>query len=448
MARLGDLPPEMLELIFSSGRENLTALMSVCKSIHRVSELLLYEEIVMMWDDCMQPASSIDLLLRSVLEQPKLALLIKHIRLRNKGNPAFKPARCQLSREVMDHAGNIVRHDRFPSPGTWTREMQKGCVPIVVAFLLSRLQKLETLELGVKYQSVYLGDMFKHALSHSDSLASISTFRQLKRVELSPEAYSPRAGILGLEETMSFLRLPSMQSLSFLALDGQGFRHSGPCNQILRTLDLHHSQIREDSLERLLAVVPNLKSFRCSLWCDPEPIDDRSPFLDCEALGKALKHIRLIEHLAVSVKFFTSSAMEVDWGGAYEKGEHWGIKGNIGSLSELVHLKSLEVPIVVLLGWAVSYSAPQLADILPKNLRQLLLKNDLNFFYKYEWDQQACLDRLSEYLRLQTCSASLDEITVRLRDCAPEDRWDQDAKKELRLLCGEAGVSCVFDPPA
>ncbi len=57
-------------------------------------------------------------------------------------------------------------------------------------------------------------------------------------------------------------------------------------------------------------------------------------------------------------------------------------------------------------------------------------------------------DRLSEYLgRLKTDAVSLDGITVRLRDCPPEDRWDQDGKKKLELLCSEAGVSCTFDPP-
>lgn len=197
-----------------------------------------------------------------------------------------------------------------------------------------------------------------------------------------------------------------------------------------------------------MVLVPNLKSLSCGLWCETESINDHSSFLDCEALGKALKHTRLLEHLVISVKFFTSSAMEVDWGGAYEKGEHWGIKGSLGSLTDLAHLKSFEVPIVVLLGWVVSSSAPQLADILPRTLRQLLLRNDLNFFYKYEWHQKACLDRLSGYLgRLGADAVSLEGITVILKDCPPEDRWDQDARRELKSLYREAGVSCTFDPP-
>ncbi len=449
MARISDLPSEIVDMILLFGRKDLLALMRVCKSIHELSESLLYEEILMTWDGCVQPSSSIGLLLRTVLERPKVALLIKHVRFRNSLKPASKPANYQLSQSLLGHVQNLIHLDRFPSPDTWIREMQKGSVPAVVAFLLSRLRKLETLELGVRFQSVRLGDVFRHVLSYSGQSTSISTFRNLKQVKLNPEACSPRAGILAVDNFISLFRLPVMQSLSFLALDTYGFDHPEVCNSILKNLEIHHSQIKEETLERLLAAVPNLKSLSCGLWCDPEPFDDRSPFFDCEALGRALKQTRLIEHLAISIKFFTSSALEVDGGGAYEKGEHWGVRGCVGSLTDLAHLKSLEIPTVVLLGWIASTSAPQLADVLPSSLRQLLLRNDLNFFYKYEWNQQACLARLSEYLsEVKTHAASLDVITVRLKDCAPEDRWDEDAKRELELLCAGAKISCSFDPPA
>ncbi len=273
--RPGHLVAEKTESV----RKDLTAFMRICKSINTLSEPLLYTEILITWDDCLKPKPSIELLLRTLLERPNLASLIKRIRFRNGLDPAARPANHQLSQDVLDLARNSIRLDRFPSSDTWIQGMQEGSVPIIVAFLLSRLHKI------------------------------------------------------------------------------------------------------------------------------------------------------------------------VDWGGAYEKGEHWGIKGSLGSLTDLAHLKSIEVPIVVLLGWVVSSSAPQLADILPRTLRQLLLRNDLNYFYKYEWDQQACLDRLSEYLgRLKTDAVILDGITVRLRDCPPEDRWDQDEKKKLELLCSEAGVSCTFDP--
>ncbi len=448
MAKLTEMPQEIVELILLSERKDLTAFMRICKSIHTLSEPLLYTEILITWDDCLKPKPSIELLLRTILERPNLASLIKRIRFRNGLDPAARPANHHLSQDVLDLARNSIRLDRFPSSDTWIQGMQEGSVPIIVAFLLSRLHKIETLEIGIKFQSVQLVDMFTHALSDSGASKSISRFRYLKKVKLNPEAYSPRAGILVLDEVLSLFRLPSMQSLSFLVLDGYRPSHRGPCNPMIEVLELRHSQIREETLEHLLSMVPNLKSLNCGLWCETEPIDDHSSFLDCEALSKALKHTRLLEHLVISINFFASSAMEVDWGGAYEKGEHWGIKGSLGSLTDLAHLKSIEVPIVVLLGWVVSSSAPQLADILPRTLRQLLLRNDLNYFYKYEWDQQACLDRLSEYLgRLKTDAVSLDGITVRLRDCPPEDRWDQDGKKKLELLCSEAGVSCTFDPP-
>ena len=448
MARLTDLPVEIVDLVLQSCRNLLTALMRVCKSIHKIAEPLLYSEILMRWDDCVQPSSSINLLLRTVLKRPQLALLIKHVRLRNSAKAVLKPANNQLAEDTIGDAWLVMCVDKFPSPDIWEQQMRSRSVPVVVAFLLSRLHRLETLELGAKFQSIFLGLMFGHALACSDPSSSISTFRHLTQVELTNEACSPKAGTLMTDQIISIFRLPSIKSMSFLALDEYGSSHMAPYNSVLRSLNLHHSQIREDTLERLLAATPNLTSLKCGFWCDPEPMDGRSSFLNCAALGRALRHARSIEYLAISVKFFTSSAMEVDWGGAYEKGEHWGIKGSIGSLKELTHLKSLEIPIVVLLGWVATTSAPQFADVLPGQLRQLLLRNDLNFFYKYEWNQQACLDNLTNYLgSLKICGASLEEIVIRLKDCAPEDRWDQDTRNALGWLCRAVNVSCTFDPP-
>ena len=449
MAGLTDLPLEIVDLILRNSKESLATLTRVYKSMHRFSQPLLYEEILIKEDHGDEAYVRIDLLLRTILERPALARLIKRIQFRTCGS-RWRPMEYQLSRATIHLARSRIRQDGFPYPDMWIEEMEKGVGSVAVTVLLSQLHKLESLEMGGSFQSHLLGLMFKHVLSYAELTTTMSTFGNLKEINLNPGSASPRAGILKLDEVKSLFGLPSMQSLSFLAIDVDKLVQGGPCNQNLTSLSLHNSQIREESLTQMLAMVPNLKSLSCCLWCDPEPIvyDIHSPFLDCEILGKALEHTRLIEHLAISIKFFTSSALEVDWGGAYEEGEEWGIRGNIGSLTHMKHLKSLEIPIVVLLGWVVSEFTSKLADVLPRNLDHLLLRNDLNYFQKYEWNQEACLGVLSEYMgTLEPRSASLGKITVKLKDCAPEERWDQDAYDKMNLICREAKVLCSFDPP-
>ena len=448
MAGLTDLPLEIVDLVLHNSKESLASLTRVSRSLHRSSQPLLYEEIVIT-EDCGERAYSyIDLLLQTVLERPALALLIKHIRFKNSWS-RWKPAKYQFSQATINLARKIVHPDRFPDPDMWIEQMQKGVAPVAVAVLLSRLHRLETVELGRGFQCHLLGLMFEHALSHAGPTKAMSTFRHLKQIELDPGSPSPRGGILKLDEVKTLFGLPSVKGLSFLAMDMDGPFQGGPCNVNLTSLSLPNSQIREESFQQVLAMSPNLKSLKCCLWCDPEPFghDMRSPFLDCEVLGKALEYTRFIEHLSMSVKFFTSSALEVDWGGAYEQDDEWGIKGNIGSLTHLKHLKSLEIPTIVLLGWVVSEFTPRLADILPRNMNHLLLRNDLNYFYKYQWNQEACLDLLSEYLDApRTRLASLEKITVKLKDCDPEERWDQKAYDKLKSICEQAGVLCSFDP--
>ena len=450
MAELADMPMEIVQLILQYSKESLASLTRVCKSMHGFSQPLLYEEILIMGDRGEDAYVCIDLLLRTVLERPTLASLVRRIQFWS-NELRRKPIAYRLSRATTNLARITILLDEFPDLDMWMEDIQKGGSSVAVALLLSQLHAIETVELGEIFQNHFLGLMFEQALSYVGSSKRMSTFRHLKQIELDPGAFSPRAGALKLDDMKSMFMLPSMQNVSFSITDMDTFSGHGLRSTTLRSLSLYNSQIREESLGQILAIVPNLKSLNCCLWHDPQPFhghDFRSPFLDCELLGQALKHTRSIEHLSISIKFFTYTALEVDWGGAYEEGEEWGIKGNIGSLTHLKHLKSLEIPTVVLQGWVVSEFSPILADVLPRSLNHLLLRNDLNYFYKYEWNQEACLELLAEYMvALKPRSANLEKITVKLKDCAPDERWSQDAYDKLRLICGEAKVLCSFDPP-
>ncbi len=452
MAVFNDLPPEIVGLVLSyrQSRRELLALSYVCKSLHKSTNPVLYKEISIEWGE-----PSLYRLFGSLLKRPKLASYVWLIRF-------ICPARTQDSRdptwghdgrleeEVSQLGRDLVLTAQLPCPKDWVQDLEQGHYLAIVALLIAQLHKVKYLEVGERFQSNHLGAMFDHALSpRVPTIAGISSFQCLERVVYSPEQRFPMPNMIAIDSMTSLFRLPSIHSLSALAVDTDSFLSHEPLESKLTALDLHHSHIREDTLKQLLAMTPNLKSLKCGLWIDAEPHDNHSSFLDCEALGEALKQVRCLEHLAVSVKFFATVAMEVDSGGAIENGEHWGISGSVGSLTSFTQLESLEVPFVVLLGWVSPPTGPRLADILPPNLRHLLLSNDLNFFHKYEWNQESCRYQLSEYLDdFKAHTPKLEELTVTLRDCAPDERWDDDTRHELELLCQQVGISCIIEPPS
>lgn len=455
MAVFNDLPPEIIELVLSwrqsssyrQSREELLALSYVSRSLHKSTNPVLYKEIWIEWGE-----PSLYGLFGSLLKRPQLASYVGIIRFISPGRTQYRrdptwDHDAWLEEEVLQLGRDFVLTAQLPRPKEWVRDLEQGRYLAIVALLIAQLHKVKYLQIEERFLSNHLGAMFDHALSpRVPTIAGISSFQCLERVVYGPEQRYTMPNMISIDSMTSLFRLPSIHSLSASVVDTDSFFSHEPLKSKMTALDLH-SHIREETLKQLLAMTPNLKSLKCGLWIDAEPHDNHSSFLDCKALGGALKQVRCLEHLTVSVKFFATVAMEVDSGGAKENGEHWGISGSVGPLTRFTQLESLEVPFVVLLGWVTSPTGPRLADILPPNLRRLLLSNDLNFFHKYEWDQESCRYQLSEYLdEFKAHTPKLEELTVTLKDCAPDERWDDDTRHELELLCQRVGILCIIEP--
>jgi hypothetical protein len=131
--------------------------------------------------------------------------------------------------------------------------------------------------------------------------------------------------------------------------------------------------------------------------------------------------------------------MEVD------SGSEWGIQGSLGSLRDFSHLRYLEVPVTVLLGWSAEASVTQkLGEILPRNLRHLYLKDDLWYFDEYAWDSKLYLAQFEDFLHDgKSNTPNLDAIALNLI------REEADGKEEnlnrIVVLCEAADIKCTFD---
>jgi hypothetical protein len=144
------------------------------------------------------------------------------------------------------------------------------------------------------------------------------------------------------------------------------------------TLELRDCYLKEESVGHLISRVPDLKSLRIGLTRDATPSNEGllDSFLDCSKLAlrisrfsaadgapnavtPEISHRIGLENLAISIKFFITTTVDVSSGGTWEDGRdgnegwahNWGIRGSMGSLRSFTQLKALEISPVILFGW-------------------------------------------------------------------------------------------------
>lgn len=134
-------------------------------------------------------------------------------------------------------------------------------------------------------------------------------------------------------------------------------------------------------------------------------------------------------------------------GGSLENGSAWGIKKCIGSLRRFKNLRRLEIPWMVLFAWSTSCDK-NLEDVLPIGIRDLLLRDDLDSFWTYEWTQEVCGLQVEALLRQENCRLrQLRCITIELSEWTSLTYWDSDAWHWLQQAFQQTGIDLKFYDP-
>ncbi len=447
MATFANLPVEMVQsTLFHTRRKDLLTLLYVCKSLRRLTLPLLYQEIRWTSDTSSGRNPPILLLLRSILERPKLASYVEHIEFQGSKPPSVwtNEDHPDLTADELKLAIDVICTSQLPSEKLWIQELENGNADAFVALLLLQLSNLQSFARGFDFQrdSKFVGTMLKHTLFSSPPAAVLSSFRVLQRIEYSADmditVHDVPSFTVDFDQIVPLFYLPSIQSINMVMPDPDVFTwpSARPCTSTLTMLVLRFSHVKEEALEQLLSVTPSLRTLRYDFDCDVEPPNDKSCHFDGAKLSCALEHVKAtIEDLAISVHFYSIVAIEVENGS-----EYWGIRGNLDSLRHFQILQSLEVPLIVLLGWSSS-SKVRLADVLPQQIRQLCIKDDMADFCNYEWTVRAGLDRIHDYLEdWRSHAPNLECVTLTLR--ASGVRWGEKPQRELRTMCERAGVAC------
>ena len=130
--------------------------------------------------------------------------------------------------------------------------------------------------------------------------------------------------------------------------------------------------------------------------CDASASNIRKVYLDCTKLGHALQSVKLsLEILVIDIVFLSSTAFQD------HRLSDWGTTGDLGLLNNYAKLKTLDVPLMVLLGWA-PHPEVRLASVLPSGLHHLRCTNYMAGLGDWKWTDEAVMAQFQDYLTIAT----------------------------------------------
>lgn len=307
-----------------------------------------------------------------------------------------------------------------PNRTAWSEAVCIGNVGAMIAFLLTRLPELRSLSLGPDLQqsNAYLGPVFLHMSTKSNNGVK---WHRLRHVNLgtSIEGNDHRHWSIGLpfDQFTPFFYLSSLESavMMFPGFVDRPNRADGelttlpwplpiPRTPALTVLRLKRTHADPRVLWSLTAIAPKLKILEYDYWLH------YYLSLDTEELRKALSPVKhTLERLTISFEPFSSEAADPG-----EEGDRI-ISGALSCLKDFHNLRSLEISIIVLLGWYVR-SAKGLDEVLPTSIQTVTLRDDCVSFDDWEWDEEETMGAVTSFLTKdwQSTTPHLRSLNVRL----------------------------------
>ena len=179
-----------------------TALNTVCKSLHTLTEPTLYAEVS--WTKGLPTEVShrrprVHLLLRSILNRPELVKYIKRAKfclyIEHHASLTLAPSLWQdgydsgfTTNKEMAVATGLVHQAKLRLEVEWLMELQRGASDVIVAMSLSQLTDLQSLELEVSLQHEerpFVGSVFRQAITSAPGTLGHSSFLSLREIKVA-----------------------------------------------------------------------------------------------------------------------------------------------------------------------------------------------------------------------------------------------------------------------
>lgn len=376
------LPTELwLDILEEFSQKDLSALNRSCKSLHQLTEPLLYSKLS--WvpemkrsflstsrpDPFIYKSSiRIHLLLRTLLNRPELAYHIKVAEvmspisttgdLKNilslwapgtKGTSGFTEREYEL-------AEMIIREMDFFLQDEWLEGLWRGRSDIIIALLLSRLSEISSLDIRLRtihYQPPIIGGTILEVLRSRSLKDESPLHKKLKSITLSIDrdergfqtCQGRMAHLYRFDRQVAPLFDTSVEGLGLAwVCPGSPMRPSAvPIARNLTTLIIRDSVIDEHVLGILLRGTQQLETLECELTYDPV----RNEHCDCQFLRSALDWVSTtLKTLVISIRITCHGRLPTDR------------EIILGSMGSMIHFQELRYGLTNLLksmGFADSY---------------------------------------------------------------------------------------------
>lgn len=418
-------------------RTALYSLSLVSPDLQRLSNQILYADINWMWiwhsRQRRVQYPPINLLLRTLLERPELALFIKrlHLDVDDTINEGFKYAQDYLEGvqpepldlQTTSAAMSLVSKIGFPQKDRWHAALQEGSIDAVIALILSQLKGLEILNLGMPlvHNSVFVGDVLSYLIMERGE----ECFDRLRDVKLGENIQGFDAVGLktNLNQIIPCFYLPSLKELDFTISEPEFDSWPLPKEglpptrqpQSLTTLRLYRCDIKPEHVAKFVTLAPALTVLHCGFLRDEWAFQESDQIDFADLRSALLPTADTLEELTIDVRHCEHNC---------DVFQPLSITGKIpmGSMQQFHALRRLKLPTALLLGDISCQLSKQLSDLLPPSLRSLSLIDETVTWESYsqrhlsdspEHSIQPIIDALTEYLDTRTQHAPcLQDITL------------------------------------
>lgn len=479
MDRFSTLPSKLVILIVeeaSLDSYDISIISSLCRRLRILVLPFLYRTIS--WpafhQGIIHPSScirSIHLLLRSILESPHLGAFVRFFEFGSNiealitgpsPSSLWEPEEERFKPNIKKMVRDLVYRSFLPQPARWITALEAGNINAFLALLATQFPSLQSLDLGLDYliDGGFLGLIFRHLWLQRFASAHSFGFSNLHQLRVGFLG-SIRAGKLPSRyrgcQTLSSFYLPCIKSLNTVIFCDRYFFwpiQQPPYAFQLTSLDLTCFWSDGAILKHIVAVMPNLQSFKYNHWLDLTypPGGSYSEYLDRRELGFALGQVRrTLKHLTLVINGY--------WPKTDKQETPYNPQTNLANdylcLLKFSQLDSLKLPFVIMFG----YSPLELSKPvgLPEFIRRLTISDDMAAECRgnYEWTARACLKRLgdclSDWMR-QAPSLEMLELAFGETGAGDDDDEDDDEdrqyswttveEEEFKALCNEVGLAC------
>lgn len=420
----------------------------------------LYRNISFNWDPV--PIRRILLLLRAVLQQPERISHIQHVSFMSHTQvdaldpwepPSFQTdpnEELDQFQDVLRQAQAIVEDNDFPDPNIWLQALQNGDPYALVSIFLSQLHNLRSLKLDYTFiwQGGLPGVMLRHAL-FPPTQNNLSKFKNLTEVDyggnvrratifddypeiLEEEGYP----LCNTDQFPPWFYLPSLRSLTIWLRTKQslGMPDGRPDLTRLERLIVPRATINEDQVPTLLSLTPNLKILLLGLAYH---YGHELSFQNGAAIVQGLESLRkTLTNLSLRVEYYPPSVNIFD----LYRGERDLTAPFYGLFKEFTTLRSIEVPLQLLVGWDTKPWA-DLASPLPESVEKLSLRNDYEPYDENGWHEGEVLDLVGNNAsRLRMGLPSLKRVVVRKWKMFWDTPEIEESREGARDACEGEGI--------